>query len=239
VRFATGRDVVDEMAKSGQNHRIVSSWLAYRHRPKESHMIRFARKAIPLALLFALLAQPDAMAATVDVDMGDNFFSPVNANVQAGDTVHWTNVGNSPHDTTGSEPLSLWASDYLVSGETFDFVFTAGGKYPYVCSLHQVEGMTGSISVRIKAIPRSGPVGTVFTVRVASADAVSPYVYDIQKKNPGGSWQIWKNDVIGKQATFNSTGQPTGTYQFRSRLYDTSSGGASGWSQAASIQVTA
>jgi plastocyanin len=201
-------------------------------------MIRFARKAIPLALLFALLAQPNAMAATVDVDMGDNFFSPVTANVQAGDTVHWTNVGKSVHDSTGAAPLSLWASDFLFAGETFDFVFTAGGKYIYTCSIHEPD-MAGTISVRIKALPRSGPVGTVFTVKVASANAVSPYVYDIQKKNPGGSWQIWKNDVIGKQATFNSTGQPTGTYQFRSRLYDTSSGGASGWSQAATIQVTA
>jgi plastocyanin len=201
-------------------------------------MLRFARKAIPLALLLALVVQPQAMAATVNVDMEDNFFTPTVATLRFGDTAHWTNVGESVHDTTGAAPLSLWASDFLFPGETFDFVFTAGGKYPYFCSIHDPD-MTGSISVRINALPRSGPPGTMFTVRTASVVASSPYVYDIQKKNPAGTWQPWMLGITAKQATFDSTGQPTGTYQFRSRLRNSASGAFSGWSVAVSIQVTA
>ena len=123
-------------------------------------------------------------------------------------------------------------------GSTFTFAFTAGGKYQYHCTFHQSLGMTGTVSVKIKATPPSGPMGTVFTITVASINAPTGFVYDIQMKKPGGSFQNWKPGTITKSVTWDSTGQPTGTYQFRSRLHNTSTNAASQYSAAKSIMVT-
>jgi plastocyanin len=200
-------------------------------------MARLVRRASSLAVLLCLLVQPNAIAATVEVAISDFEFTPTAAVIRRGDTVHWTNEGPSPHTATGNAPLSLWDSDILFTGDDFSFQFTAAGTYPYFCVLH--EDMTGSIRSKPTAAPRSGPVGTVFTVTVATVVAPEGFVYDIQKKNPGGSFRNWMVGVTAKTAMFDSTGQPTGSYQFRSRLRRLSDNAASGYSPAASITVTA
>lgn len=200
-------------------------------------MVRLLRRASSLALLFCLLLQPDALAATVEVTISDFAFTPSAANIRMGDTVHWTNDGPSPHTATGNAPLSLWDSDILFTGDDFSFQFTAAGIYPYFCVLH--PDMIGTIRAKPAATPRSGPVGTVFTVKVATVAAAEGFVYDIQKKNPGGSFRNWKLAQTSNTAMFDSTGMPTGTYQFRSRLRRLSDNAASGYSQAVSVTVNA
>jgi hypothetical protein len=73
---------------------------------------------------------------------------------------------------------------------------------------------------------------------VATVDAQSPFVYYIQKKNPGGTWQIWMRGVTTKSVIFDSTGQLTETYSFRSRLRNTFTVAKSLYSPAKSITVT-
>jgi hypothetical protein len=79
----------------------------------------------------------------------------------------------------------------------------------------------------------------MFTITVASVTAPTGFVYDIQKKNPGGSFQDWMIGISSLSAVFDSTGQVAGVYQFRSRLRRTSDGAASGYSPGQSLRVTA
>jgi plastocyanin len=200
-------------------------------------MLHLLRRATWIALLLALALQGEAFAATVEVAMSDFVFTPGTANLRMGDSVHWTNDGPSPHTATGNAPLSLFDTGVLFTGDDFTFAFTAAGVYRYFCEIH--PDMLGSVRIKPKASPPSGPVGTLFRVRVATVPAGADFVYDVQKRNPGGGFTDWMIGITSSIANFDSTGMPTGTYQFRSRLRRVSNGGASQYSQATSISVTA
>jgi plastocyanin len=201
-------------------------------------MLRLARRASLLALLLAVFIQGNAMAATVNVSMTNFLFTPKNAPVLIGGTIHWTNDSTSSHTSTGDTPLSFWDSGTVAPGASFDFVFTAGGQYKYHCSFHQGLGMVGTISVKIKASPPSGPAGTKFNVTVATITAPAGFVYDIQRKDPGGSFMNWMLNVTARTVQWDSTGFAPGTYSFRSRLHNTTNGATSGYSAAKAVMVT-
>ncbi len=202
-------------------------------------MLRLIRRAVPLGILAALAIQTNALAATVNVSMTNFVFTPKLANVQQGSAVLWTNNASSTsHTTTGDTPLSLWDSGSVSPGGTFMFTFTAAGKYTYHCSFHQSLGMVGTVSVPVKANPPSGPQGTQFKIIVASVNAPAGFVYDIQKKDPGGSFQDWMVGLTSRTATFDSTLFAPGTYQFHARLRNTGTGAASLYSAAKSVMVT-
>jgi plastocyanin len=201
-------------------------------------MLRLARRASLLGLLMALFVQGNALAATVNVSMTNYVFTPKTASLLVGGTVHWSNDSTTSHTSTGNTPLSLWDSGTVPGGGTFDFVFTAGGKYRYHCTFHQSLGMIGTVSVRIRATPPSGPAGTKFVVTVASINAPAGFVYDIQRKDPGGNFTNWMLNVTAKSVQWDSTGFAPGTYSFRSRLHKTSNGATSGYSAAKAVTVT-
>lgn len=206
-------------------------------------MLRLARRAVPLGLLVVVMAQANAFAATTNVSAtnsgGTFFFQPMNAKTKQGNTVLWTNTGTTVHTSTSDTTMPVaWDSGTMQVNGTFSFVFTAAGKYTYHCAFHQALGMVGSISVPVVANPPSGTVGTKFTIRVATVNATGTLVYDIQKKDPGGQFADWMTGITSRQATFDSTGLATGTYQFRARVRDTSSGKVTQYSAAKSIQVT-
>jgi plastocyanin len=198
-------------------------------------MTRLVRRAAPLGLLLAVVLQSSASAAEVFVVMDNFFFDPESITIRQGDTVTWNNEGGT-HTTTGNHPLNYWDSDTVSNGESFSFVFTAAGLFPYHCDFH--GGMDGAVSVKLKVNPRSGPVGTTFVIKMATENAAPPLVFDVQRKVPGGVFENWRMGLSSKSTPFDSTGMPTGTYQFRSRVRNTSTGGVSDWSRPASIQVT-
>jgi plastocyanin len=195
----------------------------------------------------AVAREPDAGPPAARVVAGGmlnieelNFvFIPDPANVQLGQTVQWVNRQLNDHDTTGDAPLSLWDSGNMSQHETFSYAFTAGGAYPYLCTIHERYNMVSSIRVRDTVDPPSGPVGTIFTVTVASIPAPTDYVYDVQRRAPVGTWKDWMMGLTATSVQFNSTGKPTGTYQFRSRLHRVSDDASSDYSPPASITVTA
>ena len=200
--------------------------------------MRLVRRATLLGILMALFLQGNAFAATVNVSAVEFSFTPSLAKVKMGDTIHWTNNGTVVHTSTQDTPLGLWDSGTLNPGASFDFLLYAAGIYNYHCSFHQAQGMVASAGAKPTARPPNGPVGTMFTITVASIDAPAGFVYDVQKKDPGGSFTDWKLGITTKTTTFDSTGQPTGKYSFRSRLHRLSNNGVSGYSPAANITVT-
>jgi plastocyanin len=98
--------------------------------------------------------------------------------IQVGDTVEWTNTdtngephsvsfGPEPQDPSATAPSggttyagSGWVSSGLFIGppipapHTYSLKFTKAGTYKYICVLHDIVGMTGSITV---AAPQPTP----------------------------------------------------------------------------------
>ncbi len=202
-------------------------------------MMRLARRAVPAGVLLVLLGQSVALGATANVSMTNFVFTPSSIKVSIGDTVLWTNAtSTTSHTSTSDTPLSLWDSGSVPPGGTFSRVFTAAGAFPYHCTFHVSLGMVGTVVVKMKASPSSGPAGTIFTIKAATVNASGPFVYDIQRRNPGGTFQDWMTGITSKKALFDSSGFPSGVYQFRSRIRNSSTGAASGFSPAKSITVT-
>ena len=104
---------------------------------------------ICIAALLALAA-PLLHAATHDVTIGDNFFSPNDLTIEVGDTVRWTYNGSRLHDVTADD-LS-WASP-TSSSISYEQTFNSVGEVLYHCSVHSSPGqnidtrMNGRINV--------------------------------------------------------------------------------------------
>ena len=99
-----------------------------------------------------LLLPAIALAEIHIVTVGDDFFSPNDLTIQAGDTVRWMNAaGGNPHDVTADD--FSFASDTAASF-TFDRVFNSAGEVLYYCTVHSAPGldrnsnMNGRITVQ-------------------------------------------------------------------------------------------
>jgi plastocyanin len=100
----------------------------------------------------AVAASP-ASAATHQVNVGNNAFSPAQLTVTQGDTVTWTWVGpDTNHSTTTTaEGQTTWDSDpgnpfpnHQV-GDKFSWTYQFGSEFSYFCKTHSF--MTGKITV--------------------------------------------------------------------------------------------
>jgi plastocyanin len=202
-------------------------------------MPRSVRRVVPLSLFLVVVLswQSSALAANFDVTIVDFAFTPKATQLQMGDSVTWTNTGNALHTSTGDRPLRLWDSPIMSAGQSYTLTFTAAGIYSYHCRFHPY--MHGRVSARDLAAPLSGHAGTVFTITVATVPAPTGFVYDVQMKAPGGVFQDWMLGIVTTTAQFDSTGQPTGQYQFRSRMHRVSPvDGPGEYSLPAAISVT-
>src|ERR1700691_2438003 len=87
-------------------------------------------------------------------------FDPDPVKIKVGDTVQWSNKGDTVHTATtdpGQAPDPSFASvpkgattfdsGFLNSGDDFKMTFTVPGVYHYFCTTHVKEGMKGEIDV--------------------------------------------------------------------------------------------
>src|SRR5688572_14191294 len=82
-------------------------------------------------------------SATHNVDIVGFGFSPPSLNINANDTVVWTERDGAFHSSTSD--TGVWDSGSLSLNQSFQFAFPATGNYPYHCTPH--PDMTGSINV--------------------------------------------------------------------------------------------
>jgi plastocyanin len=80
------------------------------------------------------------------VETGDDYYSPVQLTIHAGDTVTWTNVGGAAHTVSPSDGSS-WGTDDLEPAASYSFTFTQSGTYQYRCLLHS-DHAPGTIVVQ-------------------------------------------------------------------------------------------
>ncbi len=113
--------------------------------------MRLHRFLLPLAALAVLLAagcggadEESEPVATTEVEMVKSYrFDPKTIEIEAGDTVTWTNEDNFTHtvQVDGQE-------DHKVEpGKSVSIAFDEPGTYHYVCTLHR-EDMDGEVIVK-------------------------------------------------------------------------------------------
>jgi plastocyanin len=99
--------------------------------------------------LSALVAVPQVFAATRDVAIRANGFSPATVTVATLDTVRWTNRDTVNHQVVSD--TGAFASPILRPGQAFSFTFRASGTYRYRDALEPAERGT----VRVTGPPPS------------------------------------------------------------------------------------
>lgn len=114
--------------------------------------------AIGVLAIIGLGTQTWAQEGTVhDVEANDELeFSPETINIQVGDTVRWTNVGNMPHTVTSTDtetddpaerqPNGEFDED-LSPGEEVTVTFDEAGEFHYYCQPHNAQDMIGTVIV--------------------------------------------------------------------------------------------
>jgi plastocyanin len=111
-------------------------------------MRRFLLAALAAAAVFAAgcggSGESSEPVATTEVQMVKSYrFDPKVIEIEAGDTVTWTNEDNFTHtvEVDGQE-------DHQVEqGESFAITFDEPGTYHYVCTLHS-QDMDGEVIVK-------------------------------------------------------------------------------------------
>ncbi len=106
--------------------------------------------------------QPDLNCSTDSVrylrtvDMQDNFFSPMELQMIAGDTVKFVLQGSNPHtatcDGTGGSSMPQGATAFdtgvlLTTGDESKKVISTPGTYNYICVVHG-SSMMGTLIVK-------------------------------------------------------------------------------------------
>ena len=94
--------------------------------------------------VFAVLGAAPALAAGVSVV--DFSYSPKTVTIQAGESVSWSNNGQSPHTVTADG--GSFDSGNLNPGQGYSHTFSTAGTYAYHCQYHQAQGMVGTVIVQ-------------------------------------------------------------------------------------------
>ena len=70
----------------------------------------------------------------VAVEIARFVFDPVEVEIQAGDSVVWSNADVAPHTATAED--GGWDTGRLKKGEDGRITFEEPGEYPYFCAYH-------------------------------------------------------------------------------------------------------
>ena len=133
------------------------------------------RAALLAALLLSVveLTPIAAPAATANVNVGDNFFSPASVSIKVSDTVQWTWTGSRLHNSTSTG--GLWSSGNMGQGGEFAHTFDNAGSFPYRCTIH--SGQNGTVTVQ--AAQNQSPTVSIISP-VSGAMFAAPWTGTIQ-----------------------------------------------------------
>ena len=86
-------------------------------------------------------------AGTKTIAVKDDVFSPKRTTISKGTLVTWRWQGDNPHNVRSRGTKRFKSSGVKESGR-HRYRFTKAGTYRYVCTIHEDDGMTGTIIVR-------------------------------------------------------------------------------------------
>jgi hypothetical protein len=200
---------------AGQSVVVTTRWLAFQTGPS----VGVDMVATPA---FVDDASPaEAVSSTsvtlpkgdVQLTVGDGGFSFVTArqSTPAGHMWWWWS-GASPHTVSDESGLGLF-SLFFAPQQFGGFRFFAAGSYPVVDQSTD-ERMTAVVPISIG--PKTGSLGTVFSVSWASRTAPIGLTYEVDLARPHGVFVPWYSGSV-RGATFVPDAG-VGKYRFRARL---------------------
>ncbi len=102
------------------------------------------KKTLLAVSLISALTFPSVVYAVQDtVNIQGFAFNPAAHTITQGDTIVWTNFDGVSHSSTSDG--GFWDSGLLSTGQSFTFVFSDAGSFPYHCTPH--PSMQGTITV--------------------------------------------------------------------------------------------
>lgn len=156
------------------------------------------------AALVSALPLMTAFAATVTVEVGDNFYrtrgtTNTVVTISVGDVITWTNVGFGSHPTASDN--GAWATFPMRPGTPDrSITFNTAGTFPYHCTAH------GS--------PGSGQIGTIIVQRPSATEdarltglALNLFpnpskglvTLTVGKAKAGTAYQLRLSNIIGQE----------------------------------------
>jgi hypothetical protein len=141
----------------------------------------------------------------------------------------------SAHEVSDATGLALFDSEPRGAGGSFVYRFPAAGSYAVI---DQTSGHVQTVQVPLVVSPKSGNGTRSFHLRWASYGSASGRLFDIQIERPGdASSSSWRRGVTATAGSFIPDAGP-GTYAFRARVRNPSTGARCEWSPIAEITVT-
>ncbi|RSK51356.1 T9SS type A sorting domain-containing protein [Hymenobacter rigui] len=156
-------------------------------------------------MVVLLLAQLSALAATVTIEVGDNYYSPENVTINPGDVVVWRNVGSGVHPTVSE--TSAWSTFIISPSNTTSTIssLAAGTTYKYYCSAHSFvsngtrQGMIGSITVRTVATPTLAARDLAPTLSVYPNPSRGLVTVSVSQLSAKSDLKLRLNNIIGRE----------------------------------------
>ena len=178
-------------------------------------------------------AMVNPAAGVTYVTVGDASIAPTSPQPALGGSVQFLIQGSAQHSIADNSGLGLFSSGPLTPPAAFDYSFPAAGGYKIVDS---TTGHTATVQVAT-GNPPTAPVNVPFTVSWASAPLPASSVEDVQVMTPGSaSWVNFKQGTTALSAPYTPTA--AGTYKFRARLRNTTTGKATAYSAGNSTKVS-
>ncbi|MDP9295476.1 MAG: DUF11 domain-containing protein [Actinomycetota bacterium] len=157
--------------------------------------------------------------------------------VPLGGVLQWDFFGPSAHEITDAAGLGFLDTGAIAPVNYSRFTFDVSGEIR-TKDLDTFPANTGKIVIPVQVAPVSGTVSSAFTVTWALSAPAAGLVEDVQIKRPGVDWTPWRR---GESTLLEDTFQPDagpGTYAFRSRLRNSSTGVFSRFGPPVTIAVT-
>jgi LPXTG-motif cell wall-anchored protein len=109
-------------------------------------------------------------AANAVVSIGDNFYAPVTISISVGDTIPWSNDGQSQHSATANE--GSFDTGIFGPGVRRSHTFNRAGHFDYYCLVHG-KSQSGTVRVSAKRGGGGGGTGGAGASGPSEADAVA------------------------------------------------------------------
>lgn len=174
-----------------------------------------------------LLLPAAALSTTHNVSIVSFDFVPSSISGVVGDTVTWTNTETLQHSTTSDN--GVWDSGLLSQGQSYSFVFTVSGSYPYHCTPH--PWMTAVINISPTGIDDNQPATpekfelaqnypnpfnaqTKISFRLSKASNVTLTIYDVL----GQEIEVLVEDNLSAgfyTYTWNAENRPSSIFFYR------------------------
>ncbi|MGN6378447.1 MAG: DUF11 domain-containing protein [Gaiellales bacterium] len=167
------------------------------------------------------------------VTVADAGISPAAAAQTLGGSVRFLIQGSAQHSIADNSGLGLFASGSLSPPAAYDFAFPASGIYSVIDS---TTGSTATVQLQT-GNPSTASVGVGFSVPWATQPLPTGLVEDVQVLLPGTTtWQNVAHGTTAQSATY--TAASAGTYKFRARIRNATTGTATPYSSGHATTVS-